>query len=59
MIAASTDDGADQGGPTGGNLYTECCNQEEDRLNCQSYDAGENIEFPKRKCDFLDVAFSE
>ena len=59
MIAASTDPGADQGGPTGGNLYSECCNLMSDRLDCRLYDGGNGLVFPKKKCDFLDIVFGE
>jgi len=65
MIAGSTDNGANIGGPTGGNLYTECCNfppeeEEGGSLDCVSYDNGtpSDLFWPKRKCDFLDIVFA-
>lgn len=58
MISASNDPGSNVGGPTGGNLYSECCNFVEDGLNCVSFDGGNGIVFPKEKCDFLDIVLA-
>ena len=54
MIAHSNDPGANQGGETGANMLTECCDllgdEEED---CVSWD---RLHFPTRTCDFLGIA---
>lgn len=57
MIAYSNQQGATQGGETGGNLFMECCNvRGEDDETCTSTVG--SIEFPKRNCDFLGLAFA-
>merc|ERR1711970_942108 len=56
MIAHSNDPGAQQGGESGANMLTECCdftaNGDED---CVSWD---RLEFPTRTCDFLGIAMA-
>ena len=57
MIAHSNDPGAQQGGESGANMLTECCdftaNGDED---CVSWD---RLEFPTRTCDFLGIAMGK
>ena len=60
MIAHSNDFGANQGGESGGNMLTECCNlidngTDEPDEDCQTWD---HLHFPTRKCDFLGIAFA-
>ena len=60
MIAYSNQDGAGAGGETGGNLLVECCNyvnvgEDED---CTTT-VGNPLIFPKKKCDFLGLAFGK
>ena len=61
MIAASTDNRANLGGESGGNMLTECCNMidnggPEPEENCETWD---RLHFPTRTCDFLGVAFGK
>ena len=55
MIAYSNQQGASQGGETGGNLFIECCNGFDDNESCTNTVG--KLEFPKQNCDFLGLAF--
>jgi len=57
MIAYSDQQGANKGGETGGNLFIECCNISNGEESCTSTTGG--VVFPKKKCDFLGIAFGE
>ena len=56
MIAYSNQQGANQGGETGGNLFIECCNVSGEDEQCTSTVG--KLEFPKKNCDFLGMAFA-
>ena len=56
MIAASNDPGANQDGESGENMLTECCDLDGEEEDCQSWG---RLEFPRRNCDFLGIAFGE
>ena len=58
MIAYSDQVGADEGGETGGNLFTECCNIDaQGGESCTETTGGVN--FPKKDCSFLGLAFGK
>jgi hypothetical protein len=50
MIAASNDPGADQGGETGSNMFTECCDVVNEVEDCERWNT---LNFPNQTCDFL------
>ena len=56
MIASTDDQGSDNGGERGGNMFTECCQLSGGGENCVSW---ERLNFPSRNCDFLGIAFGE
>lgn len=59
MIAYSNQEGAGSGGETGGNLLVECCNfiNGGENEDCTTT-LGNPLIFPKKKCDFLGLAFA-
>ena len=57
MIAYSNQQGATQGGESGGNLFMECCNYFNENEQCTSTVG--KLEFPKQNCDFLGIAFGK
>ena len=58
MIAYSDQDGADVGGETGGNMFMECCDVDDrGRESCTETIGG--VQFPKRDCSFLGMAFGK
>ena len=58
MIAYSDQVGADEGGETGGNLLTECCDIDaQGGESCTETTGGVN--FPKKDCSFLGLAFGK
>jgi hypothetical protein len=46
MIAYSNEPNANKGGETGGNIFTECCNENEEDCSVISG----RLEFPKTNC---------
>jgi len=55
MIAGNTDNGANQGGEVGENMFTECCNLNDGDEDCEEWG---QLKFPRRNCDFLGIAFN-
>ena len=64
MIAHSTDDNANLGGETDGNLLVECCNminvpgEEEPQEDCTTT-GGPFLQFPTQSCDFVGIGFGK
>lgn len=56
MIAYSDQANANQGGESGGNFFTECCNIVNGEEDCTSTFG--KVEFPKQNCGFLGMAMS-
>ena len=55
MIAGTTDANSNNGGETGANMLTECCDYDANGMeDCQSWD---RLHFPSRSCAFVGIAF--
>lgn len=57
MIAYSNQDGADEGGETGGNMFVECCNYDAQGNEDCTETVGELV-FPRKNCSFVGLAFA-